>query len=435
MVQASVVLVSRDRPQMLARTLKALTQQTIAGFDVVVVTNSPQAETAMTGAKFVSFDDANISAARNKGICAASGEIIAFCDDDSVPEPRWLERLLEPFAHPRVGAAGGDILGRNGVEVQWQPIMITCTGDETGGSLAAGIYPPEPGHAIKTHGTNCAFRRSAIETIGGFDEAFRYFLDEADVNWRLARAGWRTAIVHRAIVHHGLAESNLRTKSRVPKSYFEIGASKAVFLKKHCNGDPGPALVAFRNEISSRILSSFSLGLIEFAGVSRLRKSFEAGLAAGMARDFGKDAILVPRAGLQNECAPAEMTRVALCGGFLVGGKLRRVAADLANSGANVTVVCLSLTGLALTVRYQSEGYWLHTGGVYGRAARRASLWKYTRRRRRFAEEIARIADQRSFDFVAGSVWGRVSHDPKKIAGLEGFRNLLEPGGRSDETT
>jgi GT2 family glycosyltransferase len=63
------------------------------------------------------------------------------------------------------------------------------------------------GFVVKTEGTNCAFRRDVLAGLGGFDPAFRYFLDETDVNLRLAEAGARTVIVPRALVHHGSAAS------------------------------------------------------------------------------------------------------------------------------------------------------------------------------------------------------------------------------------
>ncbi|MCB2152739.1 MAG: glycosyltransferase, partial [Rhodobacteraceae bacterium] len=58
--------------------------------------------------------------ARNLGLAAAAGEIVAFIDDDAVPEPRWLARLTAPFADPGIAAAGGFVVGRNGISFQWR---------------------------------------------------------------------------------------------------------------------------------------------------------------------------------------------------------------------------------------------------------------------------------------------------------------------------
>jgi Predicted glycosyltransferases len=78
-----------------------------------------------------------------------------------------------------------------------------------------------------------AFRRNVLVELGGFDPAFHYFLDETDLNMRLARAGHATALVPLAEVHHGFAANRMRNRYRVPQDLFDIGASWAVFLRKH----------------------------------------------------------------------------------------------------------------------------------------------------------------------------------------------------------
>src|SRR5690606_23264203 len=167
-------------------------------------------------------------------------------DDDAVPEPTWASRLAAPFAHPRVGAAGGFVRGRNGISFQWRALAVDHLGqdhplevDPEGVSLHEGTAT----RAVKTQGTNCAFRRAGWLAAGGFDPAFRFYLDEADVNLRLAAAGHLTAVVPRAEVIHGFAASARRRADRVPADLTDIGASTAVFLRRHAPGaDHGPAL-------------------------------------------------------------------------------------------------------------------------------------------------------------------------------------------------
>ena len=72
-----------------------------------------------------------------------------------------------------------------------------------------------------------------LVALGGFDPAFHYFLDETDLNMRLARAGHATAIAPLAEVHHGFAANALRAANRVPRDLFDIGARWAVFHRKH----------------------------------------------------------------------------------------------------------------------------------------------------------------------------------------------------------
>ena len=93
----SLVIVSRKRQSSLRRTISALRFQTFEDFEVIVVSDAPDGE-FLNDLPFAQnichlhFDEPNISAARNIGIAAACGDIIAFCDDDAVPDPCWLER-------------------------------------------------------------------------------------------------------------------------------------------------------------------------------------------------------------------------------------------------------------------------------------------------------------------------------------------------------
>lgn len=81
-----------------------LSQVQYDDFEIVVVANA-KGLAALDGfkgkIKTVQFDDANISMARNIGIAHSAGEIVAFIDDDAVPEPTWLTYLITPFLEMR----------------------------------------------------------------------------------------------------------------------------------------------------------------------------------------------------------------------------------------------------------------------------------------------------------------------------------------------
>ncbi|MDA0962996.1 MAG: glycosyltransferase family A protein, partial [Proteobacteria bacterium] len=132
-VALSIVVVSRGRPDGLMRCLTAIAQQRHAPFEVIVVADPagvarvrqwPQAGHV----KIVPFDEANISAARNAGIAQAAGEAVAFIDDDAVPEPTWAGRMAAAFADQGVAAAGGFVLGRNGISWQWRAQSVDGAG-------------------------------------------------------------------------------------------------------------------------------------------------------------------------------------------------------------------------------------------------------------------------------------------------------------------
>ena len=91
-----------------------------------------------------------------------------------------------------------------------------------------------PGWAVKTEGTNMAVRRAVLLGMGGFDPGYRFYLDETDLNRRLAAAGHVTAIAPLAQVHHAFAASARRKGDRTVTDLSEIGASTAYFLRRHC---------------------------------------------------------------------------------------------------------------------------------------------------------------------------------------------------------
>ena len=282
----SVVIVNHTRREELSLTLKALEYQRYRSFEVIVVSDmAPDARpTSPLAPRWHRFTEANISAARNIGLADAAGELIAFCDDDAQPDFNWLEDLVPTFADPRVGAAGGWVRGRNGVSFQWRTVRFDASGSDigTGGGPEAGVFPPDPDSVVKTVGTNAIFRRAALREVGGFDEGFRFYLDEADLNLRLSRAGWSTAIVPRAQVYHGFAAGPHRSSLRVPRDLFEIGASQAFFAARHLDGPPPQARQ--RREQARRLDRLFRLGLVSADRLRWLMARYDAGRAEGAGR-------------------------------------------------------------------------------------------------------------------------------------------------------
>jgi glycosyltransferase involved in cell wall biosynthesis len=116
---ASVVVVTKDRPRELARLLGSLARQTARPHEVIVVDNGSGPAAASAAAPFrdslplrlVTETAPGIPAARNRGIHEARGDLVLFIDDDCEADPRWVERLVRPFARdPHIGAVGGEIL-------------------------------------------------------------------------------------------------------------------------------------------------------------------------------------------------------------------------------------------------------------------------------------------------------------------------------------
>lgn len=390
----SVIVVSRHRPAALRRSLVALTQQDHPEFEVIVVADPEGlAAVAEFTVKSAAFDEANISVARNAGLALASGQVVAFIDDDSVAEPTWLSRLVAPFADETVNAATGFVRGRNGISRQWGAAWVDRQGGETRFDLPpeGAVFDAEADRALKTQGTNCAFRRTRLLAVGGFDPAYRFYHDETDVNLRM-RA--RTAVVPMAQVVHLFGESERRRADRVPKTLIEIGASSAVFLRRH-------APDSVFDEVYRALRQKQMAGLMDHAQAARLGttqvwallQSFDRGWAAGMERALGP---LEPLRAAKTALLPLPGTgpRKGLVIAARLWQKKRRQAEaqQAVKAGRIVTLFCLSLTARPHWQSFSDDGYWLQQGGIFGRSLRSGPRMQFSTLKRRVAEEALRCA-------------------------------------------
>ncbi|MCV2863355.1 glycosyltransferase family 2 protein [Albidovulum sediminicola] len=393
-IPVSIIVVSRHRPTELSFCLAAIRKQDHPNFELVVVADpATAAGIAVPGAKVVPFDEANISAARNAGLAQAAGEIVAFIDDDAVAEPRWLSRLTAPFEDPEVAATGGFVIGRNGISFQWKASAADRQGRSTPLEVdpaAVTVLAGSPGRAIRTEGTNCAFRRAILAERGGFDPAYRFYLDETDLNMRLAERGLKTAIVPRARVHHGFAASARRRADRTPTDLTEIGASQAVFLRRHAPmEEQAAALDRLRAEQAARAEKLRRRGRIDAAAKAHLLASLDRGIEAGLERPLS--ALAPVRA------APPAFRRLAggsgavrhLCGWSWQARRLRAAAPDAEGAGTTLLIL-FSPTTLFHRLRFTGT-HWEQRGGLFGRSDRADPLFRFWTRKGRCAREASRL--------------------------------------------
>jgi len=208
-IEISVVIATYKRPYLLEGTLAALAAQKLTdplGWDVVVVDNNSQDETVAVVAAFaktVSFPVScvlesrqGLSHARNRGIAAAQGAIIAFIDDDVLPAPDWIARVHQAMQRWGAHGVGGPILPR------WEappPIWLTSS-RHLMGRLAIMDYPdtcvlsyPMRGRP-QVWGANMAFRREVFDQVGSFD------CERGIVGRKLYR-GEEVELINRALQH------------------------------------------------------------------------------------------------------------------------------------------------------------------------------------------------------------------------------------------
>ncbi|WP_448501134.1 glycosyltransferase family 2 protein [Sphingomonas sp.] len=179
---ASIVICTRDRPDALAACLASLARQTLRPAEIVVVDNASRdartREAALAaGVVYVREDRPGLDIARNTGWRRATGEFVAYTDDDVELHPRWLEAMTAAFDAPEIGAVTGLVLPAELVT----EAQFVFEGDWSfGQGYDRRDFTPQqfvrhrgrsvfPAWTIGA-GASMAFRRTVFDAVGGFDE-------------------------------------------------------------------------------------------------------------------------------------------------------------------------------------------------------------------------------------------------------------------------
>jgi GT2 family glycosyltransferase len=246
-----------------------------------------------------SHEPQGLSGARNAGIAASRGDVLVFLDDDAVPQPGWLAGLLAPFSDPRVAIVGGRAIP------EWE-------GD------APGWFPPEflwvvgcsyrgqatTGPVRNPIGCSMAVRRSALESVDGFDPAVGRFgrvplgADETDLSLRIRAADPDAQVVmaEASIVRHHVPRSRQRPGYFLRRCFYE-GISKAQVADISGSGALDTERAYVRRALPSGFLAA---GLDAVRGPARLAALGRAaaivgGLAVTVAGyGYGRLAMLLP---------------------------------------------------------------------------------------------------------------------------------------------
>ncbi|MEM9433470.1 MAG: glycosyltransferase family A protein [Pseudomonadota bacterium] len=400
-VRVSVVIVSHKRPQALARCLTALKFQFLPIFECVVVADSGAlaelaARADLPVSKTITFERPNIAAARNLGLQASGGEVVAFIDDDAIAEPTWLEELLRGFEDDTVAAVGGFVWGRNGFDLQYSGAQITSSGQEIDLNITTStIFRASDGICTKTVGTNCAFRRDVLVALGGFDQSFAYFLDETDMNLRLFEAGHSTAIVPQALVHHETQASWFRGADRRPLDLHVIGRSVGCFQRKH--GLARDFVDHHGQHQLRRCHQALIDGRLEPRDIALRMAEFWSGAAAEH-----NSSIPSPDLSEASEFLPIKRPIQPVQSHILVGWWLGRhsifaQARTLAKQGDAVSVFLFSRTSIFHKRWFHSDGFWIQSGGLFGRSHRTGPLLRLASFEKRLGAETLDLQTCRKF--------------------------------------
>ena len=220
------MIATAGRRQCLPNCIASLRRQTYRPLELVVVVGPSQDgshdyASSLTDAKVTRVDRLNASFARNTGVRLASGDIIAFIDDDAIATPTWLEELVAVFEAEgsTCGGVAGLVVNENapGRPIQSMNNTINDLGEPIEWRLApSGFNDPEGERVHLFHGrehgsaTRCHPRRRRIRR----DVPYPY--EDADLSVAIIKAGYRLFHHPRALVHHLPAPSHNRRSAFDP---------------------------------------------------------------------------------------------------------------------------------------------------------------------------------------------------------------------------
>jgi glycosyltransferase involved in cell wall biosynthesis len=161
---------TRDRLEVLSEAVESLRAQTLPAHEIVlVIDHAPElleeVRRLWPDLKVVENSERKgLSGARNSGVAAATGAVVAFLDDDAIAAPDWLERLAAAYADPKVLGAGGTVRPR---WVEGKPGWFPPEFDWVVGCTHSGM-PQQLEPVRNLVGANMSFRRQPLLDVGGF---------------------------------------------------------------------------------------------------------------------------------------------------------------------------------------------------------------------------------------------------------------------------
>ena len=220
----SVIVCTHNGSETILDCLGGLQRLDYPAIEVIIVDDGSTDDTANIAREFpfdvVSISHLGLSTARNVGLQNATGEIVAYIDDDAWPDPHWLTYLALTFRDEACAGAGGPNIRPPG-----ESVVSDCAADSPGGPIHVMLSDVEAEHLP---GCNMAFRKEALAAVGGFDPVFRTAGDDVDLCWRMQSAGLKLVFSPAAVVWHRAPQS----VAAYWNQQFGYGKAEAVLERK-----------------------------------------------------------------------------------------------------------------------------------------------------------------------------------------------------------
>ena len=230
----SVVMPVYNEAANIINTLEALYANTMSPNEVIVADGGSTDNTVQlirehfSQVVIVDNPRKNAAAGRNEGIKNASGDIIAFTDGDCIVDKHWIENISKAFKENEIDGVGGKVLIAtpiNHIEEYWGNLawkLIMSFGDDP-----YIVDKCTLNDAFVT--ANCAYKRSLLVRIKGFNNWFANNAEDVDLCWRAIKSGAKLMYIPDVLVY----AHNVTTISGIAKKSFRNGYSSSKLQKKY----------------------------------------------------------------------------------------------------------------------------------------------------------------------------------------------------------
>lgn len=290
----SVIIPTRNRPEMIKMSLRHLLDQDYSHFETIIVDSSSNEDTReivkqFSGVKYIFMQKGKDKRpeAKNIGIRHSKGDFVAFIDDDCMVRKGWLQNLMRNFTSKTTGAVGGRVINQR---EQTEPVYdrktigkILKNGQVIANWMVDCKNPIEVDHLP---GGNWVIRRDVFDKIGYFDPAYTggNYLEETDMSVRIAKAGFKLIFEPQAIVDH-LQFPREGDKSRMTMDtsiHFYVCRNLVYFYIKNF-GTTSPQLKGYLSSNNSDTLKMFILSSGKYLVLAMLNISGKiTGFSAGI---------------------------------------------------------------------------------------------------------------------------------------------------------